>query len=46
MGPEYVDQLEYLRIYIGHLRKKIENDPADPRILLNQRGIGYYLAAG
>jgi two-component system, OmpR family, KDP operon response regulator KdpE len=45
-GPEYVDQLEYLRIYVGHLRKKIESDPGDPRILLNQRGIGYYLAAG
>ena len=44
-GPEYVDQLEYLRIYVGHLRKKIESDPAEPRILLNQRGVGYYLAA-
>jgi two-component system KDP operon response regulator KdpE len=44
-GPEYVDQLEYLRIYIGHLRKKIEADPRSPRILMNQRGVGYYLAA-
>ncbi len=44
-GPEYVDQLEYLRIYVGHLRRKIEADPAEPRILLNQRGVGYYLAA-
>jgi two-component system, OmpR family, KDP operon response regulator KdpE len=43
-GSEYVDQLEYLRIYIGHLRKKIEADPKSPRILMNQRGVGYYLA--
>lgn len=43
-GSEYVDQLEYLRIYVGHLRKKIEEDPRTPRILLNQRGVGYYLA--
>jgi two-component system KDP operon response regulator KdpE len=43
-GAEYVDQLEYLRIYVRHLRKKIETDPANPRVLMNQRGIGYYLA--
>jgi two-component system KDP operon response regulator KdpE len=40
-GPEYGDETEYLRVYIGHLRKKIELEPSDPRYLLTERGIGY-----
>lgn len=44
-GPDHLDQVEYLRTYIGHLRKKIEPDTTEPRILLNKRGVGYYLAA-
>src|SRR5690606_4496975 len=43
-GTEYIDQVAYLRIYIGHLRRKLEADPDEPRIILNQRGVGYYLA--
>ena len=40
-GPEYGEETEYLRVYIGHLRQKIETDPAKPRYLLTERGIGY-----
>jgi two-component system KDP operon response regulator KdpE len=43
-GAEHVDQLHYLRIYMGHLRSKIEADPADPRYLLTELGVGYRLA--
>jgi two-component system KDP operon response regulator KdpE len=43
-GSEQVDQLHYLRIYMGHLRAKIEDDPAEPRYLLTELGVGYRLA--
>jgi two-component system KDP operon response regulator KdpE len=40
-GPEYKDEVEYLRAYIRHLRKKIEPDPSNPRLILSSPGIGY-----
>lgn len=43
-GPEFVDQLEYLRLYIRYLRQKIEENPANPKIIKTERGIGYYIA--
>ena len=43
-GSDQVDQLHYLRIYMGHLRAKIEDDPAQPRYLLTELGVGYRLA--
>jgi two-component system KDP operon response regulator KdpE len=43
-GGEHVDQLHYLRIYMGHLRAKLEDDPAEPRYLLTELGVGYRLA--
>ena len=43
-GSEQVDQLHYLRIYMGHLRAKVERDPAEPRYLLTELGVGYRLA--
>jgi two-component system, OmpR family, KDP operon response regulator KdpE len=43
-GPEYRDDLEYLRAYIRYLRKKLEADPANPRYLLTSPGVGYMLA--
>jgi two-component system, OmpR family, KDP operon response regulator KdpE len=43
-GSDQVDQLHYLRIYMGHLRAKIEEDPAQPRYLLTELGVGYRLA--
>ncbi len=40
-GPEYQDELEYLRAYIRHLRQKIEEDPHQPKYILSKPGIGY-----
>ncbi|MDO8789628.1 MAG: response regulator [Sulfuritalea sp.] len=40
-GPGYAERGHYLRIYIGHLRQKLEADPARPRYLLTETGIGY-----
>jgi two-component system KDP operon response regulator KdpE len=44
-GPGAVDQTHYLRVYMGQLRHKIEADPAQPRYLLTETGVGYRLAA-
>lgn len=43
-GAEFVDHTHYLRIYMAQLRAKIERDPADPRFLLTETGVGYRLA--
>jgi len=40
-GPEYRDETHYLRLYITYLRQKIEEDPAHPKYILTERGIGY-----
>ena len=40
-GPEYGEEAEYLRVYMGKLRQKIEEDPLNPQYLLTERGIGY-----
>ncbi|HZU68308.1 MAG TPA: response regulator transcription factor [Ktedonobacteraceae bacterium] len=42
-GTEYHSETEYLRVYIGRLRRKLENDPARPAHLLTEPGIGYYM---
>lgn len=44
MGTEHVDDTQYLRLYLGQLRAKLERDPADPRLLLTEPGVGYRLA--
>ena len=41
-GPEYGNEAEYLRVYMGKLRQKIETDPLKPEYLLTERGIGYH----
>jgi len=41
-GWEYVDDLDYVRIYISHLRRKIEPEPALPRYIITEPGVGYY----
>ncbi len=43
-GPKAVEQIHYLRVYIGRLRDKIEADPARPLLLLTESGVGYRLA--
>lgn len=40
-GYEYRDETHYLRLYINYLRKKIEVDPAKPKYILTERGVGY-----
>jgi two-component system KDP operon response regulator KdpE len=44
-GPSHVDQAHYLRIYMKQLRHKLEPDPARPRYLLTETGVGYRLAS-
>jgi two-component system KDP operon response regulator KdpE len=43
-GPAHGTDTQYLRVYIGQLRQKIERDPGDPRIILTEPGIGYRIA--
>jgi two-component system KDP operon response regulator KdpE len=40
-GPASVDNSHYLRIYVGHLRQKLEADPTQPKHLLTETGVGY-----
>lgn len=44
-GPEFTEHTHYLRLYMAQLRAKIEHDPAEPRHLLTETGVGYRLAA-
>jgi two-component system KDP operon response regulator KdpE len=45
-GGNYVEQNEYLRVFISHLRKKIEKDPARPRYILTEPWVGYRFVPG
>jgi len=40
-GPSHIEDSHYLRIYMGHLRQKLEDDPARPKHLITETGIGY-----
>jgi two-component system KDP operon response regulator KdpE len=42
-GPEYGDELDYLRLYVSYLRRKIEKNPARPEIIKTAWGEGYYV---
>ncbi|MBC7706242.1 MAG: two-component system response regulator KdpE [Rhodoferax sp.] len=42
-GPSHADQSHYLRIYMGHLRQKLEADPAQPKHFLTETAVGYRL---
>jgi two-component system KDP operon response regulator KdpE len=44
-GPSHAGQSHYLRIYMGHLRQKLEADPAQPQHLLTETAVGYRLVA-
>jgi two-component system KDP operon response regulator KdpE len=40
-GREYREELDYLRVYVRRLRRKLEDDPDRPRHILTERGLGY-----
>jgi two-component system KDP operon response regulator KdpE len=40
-GPEYIDNVEYLRVYVSQLRKKLEDNPKEPKHLVSETGVGY-----
>lgn len=40
-GPSYFEQTQYLRVFIGQLRKKIEDDVSEPKMILTESGVGY-----
>jgi two-component system KDP operon response regulator KdpE len=42
-GPRYATQTQYLHVYMGHLRSKLESTPARPKLLLTEPGVGYRL---
>ena len=42
-GPAYREESNYLHVYVSHLRRKIEPDPARPRYILTEPGVGYRL---
>jgi two-component system KDP operon response regulator KdpE len=44
-GPRYASQKQYLHVYVGHLRSKLENEAARPRFLLTEPGVGYRFAS-
>jgi two-component system KDP operon response regulator KdpE len=45
-GPSHVEDTHYVRIYMGHLRRKLEADPARPVHLLTESGVGYRFSVG
>ncbi|MFO0990501.1 MAG: response regulator [Hyphomicrobiales bacterium] len=45
-GPAHVEDMQYLRVFIGQLRLKLEDDPSEPRLVLTEPGIGYRFAGG
>jgi hypothetical protein len=44
-GMNSINQAHYVRVYVGQLRQKLEGDPARPRVLLTEPGVGYRFKA-
>ena len=44
-GPNCVEQTHYLRVYLAHLREKLESNPAQPELLITEPGVGYRLVS-
>jgi two-component system KDP operon response regulator KdpE len=42
-GPKAVEHTHYLRVYVAHLREKLESNPSDPKLILTESGVGYRL---
>ena len=45
-GPGFMNQSQYLRVFVAQLRKKIENDPNRPTLIITESGVGYRFVAG
>ena len=45
-GPAYANEREYIKLYVRYLRRKIEDDPENPKYIVTQRGLGYRLSQG
>ena len=45
-GPEDVEETQYLRVHVSHLRQKIEDNPARPRFIITEPGVGYRFRIG
>ena len=45
-GPAQIDDLQYLCVFVGQLRKKLEPIPEQPRWILTEQGVGYRLNSG
>lgn len=44
-GPNSSEHVQYIRVYVGHLRQKVEVDPSHPKLILTEPGVGYRLHA-
>jgi two-component system KDP operon response regulator KdpE len=42
-GPNAVEQTQYLRVHVAHLREKLEDDPARPKLIITEPAVGYRL---
>jgi two-component system KDP operon response regulator KdpE len=42
-GPSFAEESQYTRVYVGQLRKKLEDDPSSPQLIITESGIGYRL---
>ena len=40
-GPSHSEDAHYVRVYMGHLRKKLEDDPSQPRHIITESSVGY-----
>ncbi|MBI2955266.1 MAG: response regulator transcription factor [Chloroflexi bacterium] len=40
-GPEFIDEVGYVKLYVRYLRTKLEEEPSNPRLILTERGVGY-----
>jgi two-component system KDP operon response regulator KdpE len=45
-GAAHAEDTQYLRVFVGQLRQKLESDPAHPALILTEPGIGYRLQGG
>jgi two-component system, OmpR family, KDP operon response regulator KdpE len=43
-GPAHAEDVQYLRVFIGQLRQKLERDPAHPELIVTEAGVGYRMA--